>query len=266
MRWLALVAIVFAIHVALILIFGSYKAPAPVPVKNTTSLALTEESGGWVALNNPTLFGLPNQDGFAGVMWSALPPLPFRPQDWTEKPRWLSATDSLAVAQLVAPLNHFVATNRIAEIDLEFSLPPSLSVPALPAESPFAPGSTLQIEGDLAKRQLLTPINPPLLPSADVIAPSKVQVLVDAAGNVVSAVLLPSDNFLETSPAMDRDANQRADARALELARAARFIPLALDAAKLLPGTASSPVVGVLVFNWQTEPETAANGAKKGSL
>lgn len=264
MRWLTLVAIVFAIHVVLIFIFGARKSPVPAPVKNAPSLALAEEStGGWVALNNATLFSLPNQDGFAGLMWTALPPLPLHRQDWTEKPRWLGETDSLTVAELVRPLNRFVQTNRFADVHHEFSLPPALTVPALPAESLFAPDSTLQIEGDIAKRRLLTPIQLPVLPSADVIAPSKVQVLVDAAGNVVSAVLLPPDNFLETSALVDGNSNQRAGARALELARAIRFMPLAPDASKLVPSPASRLSVGVLVFNWQTAPETAANVKKE---
>ena len=50
--------------------------------KDTPKLTLAGESGGdWQSLNNATLFGLPSQDGFAGLMWAALPPLPFRQQD-----------------------------------------------------------------------------------------------------------------------------------------------------------------------------------------
>ena len=260
---MALVAVVFAIHVALVFIFGARKAPVPAPVTNAPSLVLAQESAnGWLVLNDATLFGLPNQDGFAGLMWTELPPLPFRQQDWTEKPRWLAETNSLAVAELVKPLDRFVQTNRFAGIHLEFSLPPVLTVPALSAESPFAPASTLQIEGDIAKRPLLTPVNVPVLPSTDVVAPSKVQVLVDAAGRVVSAVLLPPDYFLETSAPVDSDANQRVGARALELARAIRFRPLAPNAAGPGPGPTSRLSVGMLVFNWQTAPETAVNKGK----
>jgi hypothetical protein len=91
-------------------------------------------------------------------------------------------------------------------------------------------------------------------------------VLVDAAGNVVSAVLLPSENFLETSASVDSDANGRAGARALELARAVRFAPLASDAASLFPNPSSQLSVGLLIFNWQTGPVTAATSATKGNL
>jgi hypothetical protein len=80
----------------------------------------------------------------------------------------------------------------------------------------------------------------PPWPYTDVIAPSKVQVLVNAAGDVVSAVLLPSGN-----PSEVHDAD--ADRRALDLARAARFAP------------ASGLTVGQLVFDWHTVAPPATN-------
>ena len=76
----------------------------------------------------------------------------------------------------------------------------------------------------------------------DVIAPSKVQVLVDEAGAVVSAVLLPPDNRAGAAAQYDP-----ADQRALELARAARFAP------------SSRLTVGQMIFNWRTVPPPATN-------
>jgi TonB family protein len=57
-----------------------------------------------------------------------------------------------------------------------------------------------------------------------------VQVLVDAAGNVVSTVLLTPSGY------------DAADQRALELARALRFTP------------SSSLTFGRIIFNWHTVP------------
>lgn len=166
-RWLTLIAMVLAVHVALIFMFSERKPPARAAVEKGMLLALAgESSNGWVELNNATLFGQPNPNGFAGVMWTALPPLPFHQQDWTEKPRWLGETDSLTVAELVMPFNRFVQTNYFAGIHLEFNLPPQLTVPTFVAESQFAPASSLRIEGELAKRQLLNPLQLPSLPSA----------------------------------------------------------------------------------------------------
>lgn len=267
MRWLALIAIVFAFHVALIFIFGARKPAVPLPVKNAPSLALVEEpADDWLTLNNATLFGLPNQAGFAGSMWTALPPLPFREQDWSEKPRWLMETDSLAVAALVRPFNRFVQTNRSADVHLEFYLPPRLMVLSLPAESPFAPASMLQIEGGLAGRRLLNPLEIPSLPSTDVLEPSVVQVLVNAAGDVVSAVLLPPENFFEATATVDSDADKRAAARALELARTARFAPLASGDGRVGANPAAGLTIGRLIFNWQTVPESGPGDANQGEL
>jgi hypothetical protein len=100
----------------------------------------------------------------------------------------------------------------------------------------------MQVEGDLAQRQLPSQISLTNWPYPDVIAPSKVQVLVDAAGNVVSAVLLPSENNVEVAAHYDA-----ADARALELARSLRFAP--------------SPrlTFGKLIFNWRTVLPVATN-------
>ena len=79
-------------------------------------------------------------------------------------------------------------------------------------------------------------------PAADVIAPSKVQVLVTPAGQVFSAVLLPPDHGLETDPHDDR-----ADQMALTLARSARFAP------------AGHATFGQMIFNWQTVPLPTTN-------
>ena len=71
-------------------------------------------------------------------------------------------------------------------------------------------------------------------------AKTVVQVMVDAAGNVNSALLLP--------PFSGAKAN---DDQALAIARAARFARLTNGAAKLN--------VGTLIFQWQGAPLLATN-------
>jgi hypothetical protein len=85
-------------------------------------------------------------------------------------------------------------------------------------------------------------MNLPSWPYADVIAPSCVQVLVNAAGEVVSTTLLPLDNRSEAASRYDA-----ADQRALDLARTARFAP------------APRLTIGRLIFNWHTVPPPATN-------
>lgn len=253
MCWLITIAVIFAAHLAFIFVFGARKPIVPSPVKNAPSLALVgESSSDWLALNNATLFALPDRDGFAGQMWVELPPLQITRQDWTEPPRWLA----LSPADLGAKYSRLVQTNRFANFHIEYNLSPPLAVLTTPTEPLFARDSALQVQGEIAKRPLLTPLKLPLWPNDDVIAPSVVQVLVDAAGNVFSAVLLPPEIFLEGMAKDDPDA----DRYAVELARAARFVPLAYDAQGIESNPTSSLAVGQLIFNWQTVPISAANG------
>jgi hypothetical protein len=260
-RWLAIVAIVFLGHILLIFIFGARKPVPAMPVKNVPVLALVGESqADWVSLKNATLFALPDRSGFAGVMWTRIPPPGFVKQDWTEDPRWLAATDSLPVNQLGSAFHHFVQTNHFANVHMEFNLPPVSAAPAVPVQSSFARGSTLEIEGAVAKRRLLSAMKLPSWPFSDAIAPSVVQVVVDAGGRVVSAVLLPPDNdsgtpYSEAPPVRDPDADQRA----VELARSARFAPLATGAGSVESNPATHLTLGLLIFNWQAVPVTTTN-------
>lgn len=259
-RWTAAVAIVFLLHVFLIFTFGARKTVQPVPAQHAPSLALVAESpGDWLALNNATLFALPGNSGFAASMWMELPPLPIQPKNGTEEPYWLSPSNSLQVAGLVVPFNRFVQTNHFGGIHFEFNLPPEVAAPATPTQPPLAQFSTLQIQGDIARRHLLTPIRLPSWPDSDVDAPSIVQVLVDAAGNVVSAVLLPQEIMAQGNswePPLAH--NTKADPWAVKEARALRFSPLPAGESTV-SNTLSRLAIGQLVFNWHTVPVTTTN-------
>jgi hypothetical protein len=98
----------------------------------------------------------------------------------------------------------------------------------------------MRAEGELASRRWLNPPNLPPWQGTDLPANSVVQVLVDAPGNVRSAILLPPFSGSKTN-----------DEQALALARAARFAPLANGAAKLSLGT--------LIFSWRGDPLLATN-------
>jgi hypothetical protein len=235
-RWLLLIVLVLAVHIVLIFIFGGRKPVTPRAVTNAPKLALAGNSNEWLILNDPTLFALPHLAGFAGPMLRDQQIGQFHRQEWTEPPRWLQ----LPVGDLGAVFSEFMQTNRFAGFRFELAPPPGFTEPAVPLVPQFAESSTWHVEGNLARRSLLTRMELPSWPFADVIAPSRVQVLVNAAGNVVSAVLLPLDNSGEV-----RDAD--ADQRALELARAARFAP------------ASGLTLGTLVFDWRTAAPPATN-------
>jgi hypothetical protein len=236
-RWLTLIALVFAAQAALIFTFGEHKQKPPRGVANVPSLQLADNSSELLALNDPTLFALPHQKDFTSILrvrTSAAEQPSFRRP---KPPRLLS----LSAEQLGTVFGEFMRTNRFAGLELQLKPPLKLSASRLPVETMLAPTSTLQIQDGLAQR-LLAPLSLPSWPYADVLAPSVVQVVVDAAGNVISTVLLPSDYPPGTTGHFDD-----ADRRALELARAARFAPA--------PGL----TIGRLVFNWHTVPPPATN-------
>ena len=237
-RWLTVIALVLAAHVALLLVFGGRKQIVPRAVTNVPALKLADNSSEWLALNDPTLFALPHQKDFASAIGrqTAAKQPSFR---WTEPLRPLPspAADELGLA-----FDQFMQTNRFAGFELQLKPSLKLSAPGLPIEPVLAQNSTLRVEGELAQRRLSLPVNLTNWPYANVIAPSMVQVLVDAAGNVVSTVLLPPDGGFAATDQYDQ-----ADQLALELARAARFTP------------SSHLTVGRMIFNWHTVPVTTTN-------
>ncbi len=229
-RWLLLIVLVLAAHVVLIFMFSARKPETPRAVTNAPALALATGSSEWLMLNDPTLFALPNIKGFSAA-WLKPPPLHFHRQEWTEPPRWLQ----LPAGELGGVFNQFMETNHFATYQFELKPPPRFTEPLVPLEPKFAGTSIFRVEGDLARRPLLTPITLSLWPYKDVLKPSKVQVLVNAAGDVVSAVLLSPSGYAA------------ADQRALELARASRFAPV------------SGITIGKLIFDWCTVAPPATN-------
>ena len=70
-RWLTLIALVFAVHVALIFAFGERKPVVSRAVTNVPTLKLADNPGEWLALNDPTLFALPHRKGFCAAVVAA---------------------------------------------------------------------------------------------------------------------------------------------------------------------------------------------------
>jgi len=237
-RWLILIGLVFAVHVGLLYMFGARKPTVPRAVADAPALKLADRSDEFLALNDPTLFALPHPGDFVTAIWSQAP-VTSRPSfRWTEAPRWLP----VSAGALMTVFNRFMQTNLVTGLRLQLKPPVRLSTPSQPIEPALAQVSTMRREGDLTQRRLLTPMNLRSLPYANVIAPSKVQLLVNEAGNVISAIVLPSDNNLEALNRYDT-----ADQRALELARAARFAP------------APRLTIGWMIFTWHTVPLPATN-------
>jgi len=245
-RWWWTIALVFAGQVGLILWLGERGPVRSRPSGPSPTLRL---AGGIspevLALQDPTLFALPHWQGFSGPAWLKVSPIPNRPSDWSEEP-W---TLPLCVTQLGALASLPVQTNRLAPLQLLPALEPAWAL-ADPPPQPLSPEqSRLRIEGDLAAYRLLTTLDLPSWQHNDVLTNTGVQMLVNADGRPVSAILLFTSGY------------KPADDHALAQARMARFeISGAAGQPWQPPSTPLAHLArGLLLFDWHTVPLPPTN-------
>lgn len=233
-RWLALIVLVLAGQVGFIFWLAAPKIEKPLPPAAGPMIYLpSDQTADLPGVSDPTLFVLPNGHGFSGPAWLQFYPATYTLDPWTEPPRPLE----LSIPQLGATLAEFIHTNRPRLFELALKPEPQLdALGYLPLEE--AP-STFSIQGGVADRPLLSSLKLNSWPAAEILAPTEVQIAVDAAGRVFSAVLL--------SPS----ASAAANASALSLARSARFQPL--RSIKTQPTVAPEALSwGKIVFRWHT--------------
>lgn len=246
-RWLLWAAVILTVQVGFIFWLGT-RDPIAVRVSHATppiTLAAEYDSG-LGALSDPTLFALPHAEGFSGTARRLTPRVGYVAAVWSEPMRWLE----LPAEKLGSSFRQLVAENP-PPLALSEKTVPRLSPLEFPADFfPLPTQTTLRFEGELAGRELLAPVALKSWPVADVLAASEVRVLVDTAGKVVSALLLASCGLAE------------ADQRAVEVARAARFVPLAAGEPERRPAAFANVAAGKMIFQWHTGapvPETAEN-------
>ena len=238
-QFLFLLAIAVVLHVALIFILGTKKPVLPeARTPSVPHLQLVGDGNELIALGDPTLFARPNPHDLVSAFWRATPVANQPNFNWTEAPRYLSP----GAQDFGASFRELMRASQPAGFALNLKPEPKPTLPAIALENSVPETSTLQISGDLAARQLLTPVTLPSLLWNDAIAASKVQALVDADGNVTSAVLLPPDSPLEAAGSATIG-----DSNALAIARSLRFAPA--------PGL----TFGEIRFKWHTVPVTANN-------
>jgi len=199
------------------------------------------------ALRDPTLFALPHANGFSGGAW-----LSFQPQfpaltNWSAPPEWLP----LESAHLGLALQEYVTTNRPSESRLLASLratrPPEVRL----ADEPILTNSTLNVEGGLKSRRL---VSQPALPSVP---------LSDLPGRTVVAISVNGDGLVESASVSRESASRWADERAVELARMLEFEPLPIRDVRAR--RMAQPTVLRVVFSWHAIPPTnsAATASNK---
>src|SRR5208282_827137 len=152
-------------------------------VENVPALRLAAPTDELMALNDPTLFARPQREDLLAVSGLNLPEVKPSSFGRTQPPRWLPFSGD----GLGADFGRFLSTNFVvSSAPLDFKPEPELSTPRPVLAPALGESSTLEIEGELAKRQLPNDLTLTSWPFPDILAPCVVQVLVDSAGNVIS--------------------------------------------------------------------------------
>jgi hypothetical protein len=226
-RFLSILLLVLAFHIALVCLFGTKKRITARAVIGAPQLQLVTQPGEFIALGDPTLFARPNARDVVSDFWRAVKP-PAPPNfNYQELPRYFPGQQAnfgaiaLALPPTASPLN--------------LKPEPLLFQPELPADNGLPTATAMQISGDLKGRKLLHTVQLPSLSRNDILAPSTVQAMVDASGNVFSEVIL--------NPTQDSAADQLA----LYLVRGLQFAP------------APRATFGQITFAWHTVPVLNTN-------
>lgn len=235
-NWVLAIAAVFVLQVQLIVLLG--ERPVDPPRRGAPFQAMLDESVAPVLVaapeyDDPALFALPSFHGFSGRAWMPAPAAPHRYHEWSEPQRWLQPPLNLLGQTFVQYVKDITGT----PLALTQKPAPQTARPDVEAQPVWLPErSTMQIQSRASTRR---PVEVPALPDwpcNDVLVPTEVEILVDARGRVLSAVLKSDSGLPE------------ADAKALEFARDLRFNP----------GQPDEPAnVLRLVFQWRVVPAPA---------
>jgi hypothetical protein len=241
-RWLLAVAVALAVQVAVVFWLGATAFPAPRAPAPTLSVHLsTSVPNELSALTDPTLFALPHHEGFSGHAWLEVPTVAHTAAEWSEPTRPLL----VATQQLGLFLSDFVRTNSFGLSDLPNQLSPDPVWPDVEAAAAPVVRSTLQLDGELVRRALVTPLSLPIWTNRDTLTNTVVQLVVDARGRTISMVLARPGSGLAM-----------ADDCALEIAKAVRFSPLLLTGSDR-PNVGDLTLnFGRMIFQWRTVPGT----------
>jgi hypothetical protein len=243
-RWWGLVALVFGVQLGLIFWLGDTAPIRPRPAAPAFTFKLAgSASDELLALKDPTLFALPHRQGSAGPASLGTLPPQFPSFQWPEPANALR----LAVGQLGTVFSRFIGTNEFSFLQLPASPMPTLTRPDLPPLAVFAEQSTLLLEGELARRRLVTPIPLRSITNLDILTKSVVRMAVDAEGRPVSPTLLSGSGSIE------------ADQYALKVAKAARFEPLGRRPADTALNPGADLSWGRMIFRWHTLPLPPTN-------
>jgi TonB family protein len=189
----------------------------------------------WLRITDPTLFARAHPDGVSATAWLDIPTHNYRPAEAPDAPAWLA----LAPERLGATFQEYVKNYQPEGVSLRSWQPPSVTEPTRLRYPPM-PESHVRVQGPLAARGILSTPPLPAWTNADILRPTRVQVLVDAWGNPMTAALLQSSGLAE------------ADQAALAISQKIAFGPQPPNVvnATRTPETDLTP--GWLIFTWRT--------------
>jgi TonB family protein len=245
-RWGIVVAFVFVVQLGLIFGLSDRTLVQPRTAASRPALGVTRAPAELLALSDPTLFALPHREGFSGLAWLQSTQSVFRSFDWLAEPRWLP----LPVQQLGTALELAVELNHLTDWAGVMRPEPRLTFAAAPPPSTARAESTLRLEGGLAGRRLIVPLELPPEHYTDLLTDTVIQIVVDSEGRPVSVPVL-----LSSSGSSD------ADNDALCLARAARFNSVPSGGPGHASGSMAHLTWGRMVFHWLTLPKPVTHTA-----
>ena len=242
-RSLFLIALVFALQVGAIYWLSDRSPIRPrMPTAAPTLHLSGNTSGEMLALTDPTLFALPHRQAFSGEAWLKIIPIPTTNFAWSESPRWLAAPTQ----ELGASFNRVIETYSFDQLQTFPRPEPDLAPPMLPRIA-VTERSTFHLEGDLAARRLITKFDLPAWAHTDILNPTAVKLVVNAAGIPISTSLLATSGL------------KAADDYARQLARTARFEPFGGGGPRRSANVLEGVSIGEILFEWQTLPPALTN-------
>ncbi len=228
-KTIVIIALAYAAHLAMVFLLGTPKTVPPRAVTNVPVFHIAAADNALAQFTDPTLFALPHASDFPPGVWVQPPAVPAAVGGYDEPPAFLG----LNPADLGSAFSAFMRTNRFAQTRTDLKPSPQLAAPAITIESALPQSSSWQLAGPLAERKLHRTITAPDIAWNDVLAPSRLQLLVDAGGHVLSAIVLETCG------------SDAADQTALNLARNLQFAP------------APAAMFGQINFYWHTVPTAA---------
>lgn len=228
-RWAMTVSIVVALQLALVLALSRRPDIQPRTGLNTQVILPESVAVELQALTDPMLLAAGGPHSFAAV-WLKTPEIPGVDADWEEPPQWLPLDPGLLAREFL----EFARSNVASLHGLAFKTKPRVLPSAgLASPAPLRMASTLRVLGALTNRTLLRTPELPSWPATDLLLPSKVRVVVDGRGRIISAILQSSSG------------SEEADRFAVNQAMQMSFAPAS-------PGIQHQALtLGQLEFQWQ---------------